>query len=298
MRVSDVLDYLRAEKIPFTFVGDETTEVNRFSSLGNYKPGTFTWVKKQENLPDTMDDSTVTLAIVTEGVKCSFPNIVYSAESKRAFFGAIEHFYEVVRQRPAVGQFTYISPDVKLGKNVTIGHNCTLDGDITIGDNTKIGNNVVIVNRVDIGRNCMINSGSVIGHDGFSYLEAEDHSKTMVIHLGKVEIQDNVWIGSNCSIDRAEIDSTVIEEGCKIDPLVHVAHNVVLEKNCVVISGTNLMGSVHAGSNAYISSSIVRNQCKLGKNCTVGMGAVVTKNVAENTTVVGNPARIYSRGEK
>ena len=82
----------------------------------------------------------------------NFRNVIHTPESKRVFFSTIEHFYMEEKDCPAVGQFTYISPKVKLGKNVRIGHNCTLDGDITIGDNTIIWNHVTLLNRVSVGQ--------------------------------------------------------------------------------------------------------------------------------------------------
>ena len=142
MRISEILRFLDAEQIPYVFRGSAESEVARFSSLTHYKPGTFTWVKKQENIPDGFDCAAVALAFVSEGVTGAFPNVIETPQSKHAFFSAMEHFYGEAENRPAIGQFTYLSPQVKLGRNVRIGHNCTLDGDITIGDDTVIWNGV------------------------------------------------------------------------------------------------------------------------------------------------------------
>jgi UDP-3-O-[3-hydroxymyristoyl] glucosamine N-acyltransferase LpxD len=295
MYISDILQFMRDKGVPYSFSGDETEEVEYFSALNNYKPGSFTWISSQKNIPEGLDLSALQLVIASEGVTGNFRNVIYTPRSKYAFFSTMEHFYAKAETRPAIGQFTYLSPQVKLGKDVYIGHNCTLDGEITIGDGTVIENGVTIENRVSVGKNCVIQSGCRMGGDGFAYSEDEDHIKTMVKHFGGIVIGDEVYIGANCVIDRSEIDDTIIESGCKLDPLSHVAHNVHLEKNCTVISCSNLMGSVHAGENAYISTSIVRNQCHIGKNATVGMGAVVVKDVLEGATVVGNPARPFGQ---
>lgn len=178
MRISDILDFLKEEGISFSFAGTEADAVEGFSSLGHYKPGSFTWVKKRESIPQGFDLSQIALAFVSENVDAGAArSVIRTRESKRAFFSTIEHLYGQEEKRPAVGQFTYISPKVKLGKGVRIGHNCTLDGDITVGDGTVIWNNVVIVNRVSIGKDCDIHSGAVIGHDGFGYTEDADHKK-------------------------------------------------------------------------------------------------------------------------
>lgn len=298
MRIFEILTFLTQEGIPFSFSGKETDFVERFSSLAQYRDGTFTWVKKQTNVPENFDLSHIRLAFVSEEVQGPFQNVIRTPESKRAFFSTMEHFYGRKEDRPAVGQFTYLSPKVKLGKNVRIGHNCTLDGDITIGDNTVIWNNVVLMNRVTIGKSCDIHSGAMIGHDGFAYTENEAHEKTMVKHFGGVSIGDTVLIGENVCISRGTIDDTVLEDGVKIDALGHIAHNCRFGQNSAMAGPCGVNGSVQIGQNSYLAGSIVRNQCTIGENAFVGLGAVVVKDVPPDTTVVGNPARPFEKKEK
>lgn len=299
MKISEILAYLREENIPFDFSGREQDMVEGFSSLNRYKHGTFTWVKKQENIPVGFDMAGIVLVFIPEKVNAgAAPNIIRTPESKRAFFSTIEHFYGRVEPHPPVGQFTYVSPQVKLGKNVQIGHNCTLDGDIVIGDGTIIWNNVVIVNRVRIGKNCSIQSGSVIGHDDYAYTEDANHKKTMIKHFGGIQIGDSVWIGKNVCVNRGTIDDTVLEDGVKIDDLSQISHNCILEENVALAFPCSLGGSVHIERNGYISGAIIRNQCKVGENAFVGMGAVVVKDVAPSETVVGNPAKPLKRKQE
>ena len=293
LKISAILAFLTQQGIPFSFEGDPEEMVERFSSLTRYRPGTFTWVKTQKNIPPELDQSAVRLAFVSEEVSGSFPNVIRSPQSKRAFFFTIEHFYDQPEEKPAVGQFTYISPKVKLGKNVCIGHNCTLDGDITIGDNTVIWNNVVLVNRVSIGRNCVIHSGAVIGQDGYAFTEDEQHRKTMVRHYGGVSIGDWVHIGENVCISRGTIDDTVLEDGVKIDALGHIAHNCYFGENANMSVPCSVSGSVHIGRNAYIAGTIIRNQCRVGEDAFIGLGAVVVRDVPPGETVAGVPAKPF-----
>lgn len=294
MTISEILTYLEAEGIPFSFSGDPQAQVDGFSSLTRYRAGSFTWIKKQESIPEGMDLTGLALVFVAEDVDANgAPNVIRTPESKHAFFSTMEHFYAQPEERPAVGQYTYIGPRVKLGENVRIGHNCTLDGDITIGDGTVIWNNVVIVNRVTIGRNCDIHSGAVIGHDGYAYTEDSDHRKTMVKHFGGVCIGDDVLIGENVCISRGTIDDTVLENGCKIDTLSHIAHNCWYEEHAAAAGPCRTNGSVHVEKNAYLAGALVRNQCTIGENAFVGLGAVVVKDVEPGQTVVGNPAKPF-----
>ena len=295
IQISDILMFLEQDGIPYTFSGNAAVEINRFSSISRYKPGSFTWIKTQKNIPDDFNLSDLTLVFTEDVVDVgTAPNVIRTAQSKRAFFSAIEHFYGECEDRPAIGQFTYISPKVRLGKNVHIGHNCTLDGDIEIGDNTVIWNNVTIINRVTIGENCDIHSGAVIGHDGFGYTE-EDHKKTMVKHFGGVSIGNHVLICENVCISRGTIDDTVLEDGVKVDSLSHIAHNCYHHKNVALAAPCRTNGSVEIGENAYLAGAIVRNQCFIGKNAFVGLGAVVVKDVEAEQIVVGNPARPFTK---
>lgn len=298
MKISEILDFLESEQVPFTYRGDKNTDVEGFSSLSHYKSGSFTWVKRPENLPADYDCRQVTLAFVSEGVAGDFPNVIETVQSKHAFFSTMEHFYAQPEERPAIGQFTYLSPKVKLGKNVRIGHNCTLDGDITIGDNTMIWNGVTIVNRVHIGQRCEVKSGAVIGQDGYAFTEDEDHVKTMVKHFGGVTIGNDVLVGENTVISRGTIDDTILEDGVKIDALCHIAHNGWLETNSNMSGPCRNNGSVHIGKNVYIACGLIRNQCRVGDNAFIGLGAVVVSDVPANTTVAGVPARPFHKKEK
>lgn len=295
MIVKDILNYLNKEEIVYQFIGDENASVEGFSSLSNYKIGSFTWVKKRENIPNHLDCNSVELVFTNEDLNQLFRNSIITQESKRAFFSSIEHFYSNDDSRPPVGSFTYIGPKVKLGKNVRIGHNCTLDGDITIGDSTVIWNNVSIINKVTIGSNCEIQSGAVIGHDGFGYTEDDNHIKTMVKHFGGVSIGNNVLISSNVCVCRGTIDDTIISNGAKIDNLSHIAHNCKLGFNSALAFPCWLGGSSTLQDNAYVAAGVIRNQCIVGENGFVGMGAIVTKNVQPDTIVVGNPAKPFKK---
>ncbi len=300
VKISEILSYLNEIGIEYKFCGDEKIVVEGYSSLANYKPNSFTWVKNKENISAVFDTARILLAFISPGAnnaKVDFYNVIETVESKRAFFATIEHFYneEGNEKRPPIGEFTYISPKVKLGKNVRVGHNCTLDGEIYIGDNTVIWNNVTIINRVKIGCNCVIQSGTVIGHDGFGYAESQGCEKHMIKHFGGVVIGDDVLLGSSVCVCRGTIDDTVIGKGTKIDNMSHIAHNCIIGSNVGMAYPCRLGGSSHIGNNAYLSSCVVRNQCNVGEGAFVGMGAVVVKDVAAGQIVVGNPAQEFKK---
>lgn len=147
---------------------------------------------------------------------------------------------------------------------------------------------------VTIGRNCRIGPGVMIGFDGFGYEQDPYGLGTWVPkrHDCGVIIRDNVDIAANTCIDRGSWRDTVIGSGCKIDNLVHIAHNVVLEENCLVIAQAMLAGSVYVGRGAWIGPGARVNQrITIGERAFIGTGAVVTKNCKPNTVYAGVPAR-------
>lgn len=290
IKLQDIIDFLKKEKVKFEFIGDFNDTIIGFSSLGNYKPGTITWCKTDDDFDEKIK-SGYKLLVSSKHKEGISDNCIVTVNPKAVFFPIIENFFQTENELPDVGHGTYISSNVKIGKNVRIGYNCVIDGDISIGDNTVIYNNVTIINNVDIGENCVIHSGTVIGHDDYSYIEDEEHRKRMIKHYGGVDIGNDVLIGPLCVINRGTIDNTVIEEGCKIDAQCLVSHNARLGKHSALVGGAKIYGSVETGENFYIASAMIKNQLKAGKNVVVGMGSVVLKDIDDDTTVIGIPAK-------
>lgn len=302
-QIKQILSYLQSKQIEYVFKGDDTVEIKGFSGLNHYQLETMTWIKDRSKLgKDLLLNVPLTLVITSEAIDSMFTqNQIIVKNSKQVFFSLVEWMAEGNKlegteadQSRVIGINTFIGKEVSIGKGVKIGANCVLDGNIQIGDYTTIGNNVVISYKVEIGKYCEIQSGAIIGEQGFSYWEKQDE-KIMVKHFGGVKIEDHVRIGANTCIVRGTIDNTVIGEGTKIDNLCHIAHNCQIGKNCIIIAGATLCGSVHLEDNVYISTAVVRQQLHIGRNTLVGLGAVVVKEVPEHTVVIGNPARVMDK---
>jgi UDP-3-O-[3-hydroxymyristoyl] glucosamine N-acyltransferase len=185
-----------------------------------------------------------------------------------------------------------ISSNCIIGKNAFIGHNVVIEKGCVIGDDVVILHNSVILERTIIGNNVTIGSNNTIGGIGFGYEKNMEGDFELIPHIGNVIIKNNVDIGNNTCIDRGVLESTFIDENVKIDNLVHIAHGVHLSRNSVVIANAMIAGSVNIGENTWIApSASVINKKNVGSNSLVGMGAVVTKSVENNTIVAGNPAR-------
>ncbi len=133
------------------------------------------------------------------------------------------------------GAFAYIGNNVKIGKNVKIYPQVYIGDDVSIGDHSVIYPGVKIYHRCVIGQHVTIHAGSVIGADGFGFAPQSDGSFKKIPQMGNVVIEDFVEVGSNATIDRATIGSTIIKKGAKLDNLIQIAHNVEIGKqyrNC------------------------------------------------------------------
>lgn len=215
----------------------------------------------------------------------SKPRLAFSKVANK-FFIEKKYFVFGVHETTIVGSLPVIA------ETASIGPHCVISGYVRIGENSVIRGNVSIYGNVKIGKNVIINSGAVIGTEGFGYEPDEDGKLVQFPHIGGVIIEDNVEIGANVCIDQGALGDTIIGKGTKIDNLVHVAHNVKIGKNCRIICLVGIGGSVEIGDGSFVGiSANIKNQKKIGKNVIVGMGAVVTKDVPDNATVIGNPAR-------
>ena len=152
-----------------------------------------------------------------------------------------------------IGAFAYIGSKAKIGNNVKIYPHAFIGDNVQIGDNTIVYSGVKIYYDCRIGSNVIIHASTVIGSDGFGHAPQPDGSYKKIPQIGNVIIEDDVEIGSNCSIDRATFGSTIIRKGVRLDNLIQIAHNVEIGENTAIASQTGVSGSTKIGK-----------QCKVG----------------------------------
>lgn len=191
----------------------------------------------------------------------------------------------------------YISETAVIGEGTVIMPGVYVSGQTKIGKNCYIGAGTKLMGEITLGDFVVIRENSVLGSDGLSTDRDADGSALTMPQFGGITIGDSVDIGANCVIARGAIDNTIISSGCKLDNSVFISHNVFLGKDTFVVGETILFGSSSTGERAYISgNAAVRNKVKIGSDVTVGMGAVVTKDIENGATVLGNPARRKGEG--
>ena len=190
-----------------------------------------------------------------------------------------------------IGALTIIEKGVVLGENVIIKAQSFIGQNVKIGKNTIIQTGVKILSNSKIGNNCIINAGAVIGCDGFGFAPQENGSYSKIPQTGNVIIGNNVEIGSNSTIDRATMGSTIIHDGVKIDNLVQIAHNAEIGKNTIFAGQSGVSGSTKIGENCVIGGQAgIGGHLKIGNNVKIQGQAGVLKDIPDNKQIQGTPA--------
>ena len=203
-----------------------------------------------------------------------------------------------------------VSAKAQIGKNVTLGKNVVISDGCSVGDNSIILHNTVLMEDVEIGNGCLIypnvtirenckvgdnviiHSGTVIGSDGFGFERMKDGSYSKIPQIGNVIIKDYCEIGSNVSIDRAAIGSTVIGKGVKLDNLIQIAHNVKIGDNTVISAQSGISGSSKIGSNCILAGQVgVAGHLEITDNVIIGAQSGISKSLKKPGKYFGYPAK-------
>ncbi|MFQ5630614.1 MAG: UDP-3-O-(3-hydroxymyristoyl)glucosamine N-acyltransferase, partial [bacterium] len=198
----------------------------------------------------------------------------------------------------SIGAFCVIEEGVQIGQDTIIRERSIVGRKTKIGKKCQICNNVTIAHDVNIGDEVIIQSGSVVGSDGFGYVKDGDMSYK-IPHIGTVVLENRVEIGANCTIDRATFGETRIKTGAKLDNLIHVAHNVEIGENTVIAAQTGISGSTKLGKNVIIAGQVgFVGHINIGDRTIFGAQAGVTKSIPEGITVSGYPAKLHSQAKR
>ncbi len=185
----------------------------------------------------------------------------------------------------------------RIGKDCCIDKSVVIENGVVIGNNVTIGPNTVVRAGSVIDDNTTIGCNTTIGSEGFQLITDGDNPPLHITHVGRCHISKNVYVGDNtCICNSLFGGETYIGEGAKIDNLVHVAHNLYIGKNAVVTAHVILCGSSRIEEGAWIApNSSVLNRVVVGKGSKVGLGSVVTRDVAPYTVVYGSPAKTHEK---
>jgi len=289
-------------------VGNPKLEINGVSEIERGRSGTITFLSNPKYKKYVRN--TIASAIITadENILTNLDGILVD-NPQLVFAKVLEFFQDKPKIVSGIHKSATISDKSNISKHVSIGPNCVIEEGVIIGENTAIGANTVLGRNVILGENCNLHSnihvyhsckignsctifsGSVIGSDGFGYVELDGiHHKTP--QTGSVIVCDNVDIGANCTIDRGTIGDTFIGSGSKLDNLVHIAHNVKIGKGCLLAAGVGIAGSVEIGDFCiFAGQSGVVPHVKIGDRAVFAVRSGATKSLPGGKVYAGMPAR-------
>lgn len=199
-------------------------------------------------------------------------------------------------RRPAVNRhpLAFISPTARISRSARVGPFVSIGERVKIGPKTVVEPNVTIRDDCELGARVRIGAGTVIGAEGFGYTLVQGRHRHRP-HQGKVLVEDDVDIGANCTIARARKTVTRIGAGTKIDALVHVAHNVVIGRNCIIIAQTGIAGSAKLGDNVILAGQVgIRDHIRIGDNSIVYAKSALYRSIPANSRYSGIPARQHA----
>jgi UDP-3-O-[3-hydroxymyristoyl] glucosamine N-acyltransferase len=245
-------------------------------------------ILKEENLPHLPKNI---VAVVTKEPQYIYAAIIdyfYPFEIQKEQISSFANIHDtaIVGRDCVIGAGVNIGANVVIGEQVSIGSNSVIEAGVTIGPKTIIGNNATIT-FCTIGSGCHIFSGVRIGQDGFGFIPGRGAIK----HVGCVEIGDDVSIGSNTCVDRGVIGNTIIGNGCKIDNLVQIGHNVELGQNIIIAALVGIAGSAKIEDHVMIGGqSGIISHVRVGKNAKLAGRSGVVRDVKNGSFVGGHPA--------
>ena len=287
-------------------IGDDQVSITGINSLGEASQGEISFFadRRYRGSLKTTKASALIVSAMTDlykGPQVVVPNpaLAYARVaslftlSLSRFSGISEK--AVIHKSSKLGQNVSIHPMVYVGENAVIGDHAILYPGVFVGDRAKIGTNALIYPNVSIMHDCVIgneviiHAGTVIGSDGFGFVR--DGSRNIKIpQIGYVQIDDEVEIGANNTIDRAALGKTWIKRGVKIDNLVHVGHNVVIGEDTIIVALTGISGSVHIGREVVIGGQVgISDHLEIGDRAMIGSRSGVVKPISPGEVVSGFP---------
>jgi UDP-3-O-[3-hydroxymyristoyl] glucosamine N-acyltransferase len=289
-------------------IGDPDLVLKGFAPADRAQPGDLTFAENESYFARA--DNSAASAIIVDAPFSSARKILIRVSNARiAFAKALPLFFPepvfppgihptaIVPRSATIDSSAHIGPYCVLSEGVCIGPHSVLQGGDFIGRNCLLEDavnhfpNVTLYPATQVGNRVRIHSGTVIGSDGFGYVQdAGVHRK--VLQIGSVLIRDDVEIGANVTIDRGALGPTVIGRGTKIDNLVQIAHNVSLGEHCLVLSQAGIAGSSKLGNYVILAGQVgIAGHLKIGNNVSVAAQSGVMHNIPDGEKWLWSPAQ-------
>ena len=276
-----------ASLINAELLGNENAEATGINEIHSVEEGDIVFVDHPKYYSKCLNSAASFIIINKKTEVPEGKTLLVVEEPFDAYSKIVKHFNpfvpatKMISDTAVIGKDTVVMPNVFIGNNVSIGNNCIIHPNVCVYDNCIIGNNVVV------------HSGTVIGIDAFYFNTKKNRNvwfKKMQ-SCGRVVIEDDVEIGANCTIDRGVSADTKIGQGSKLDNLVHIGHEVVLGKNCLIATQVGIAGATKLGDGVTLWGQVgLSKTLKLGNNVTVLAQSGVGEDIEDNKVYFGSPA--------
>lgn len=273
-----------AELIDAKSVGPDSFPISGFNEIHVVEPGDIVFVDHPKYYDKALQ-SKASVVLINKKVKCPPGKALLVSKDPFSCFNKLTTFFnsfqpatKSISETAKIGANTIIQPNVFIGNNVSIGNDCVIHPNVIIYDNCTIGNNVII------------HAGTSIGADAF-YYKNRPTGYDKLLSSGSVLIEDNVHIGSLCTIDRGVSANTTIKQGTKIDNQVQVGHDTIIGENCLIAAQVGIAGCCILEDKVTLWGQVGTNS-----GVTIGKGAVVlgqtgvSKSLRGKKTYFGTPA--------
>jgi UDP-3-O-[3-hydroxymyristoyl] glucosamine N-acyltransferase len=289
-------------------IGDAALALKGFAPADRAQPGEITFAENERYFA-LAEQSTASAIIVDGPFTSAKKTLIRVPQARVAFAKVLQLFFPeptlppgihptaVIPKSARVDTTAHIGPYCVLGEQVRIGARSVLQGGNHVGAQSQLGDdvnlfpNVTVYPRTQIGHRVRVHSGSVIGSDGFGYVQ-DKGAHLKVPQIGNVIIQDDVEIGANVAIDRGALGPTIVGKGTKIDNLVQIAHNVTTGEHCIIVSQAGVAGSTKLGKYVILGGQVgLAGHLKIGNGVTVGAQSGVMNDIPDGETWLWTPAQ-------
>jgi UDP-3-O-[3-hydroxymyristoyl] glucosamine N-acyltransferase len=247
-------------------------------------------------VPLDFNESIRPIAIRVESPSLAFSRLLETFSPPPVRFAPGVHPTAVIGSGVILGEgvsiqpFAVIEDGVRIGARSLVGAHGYIGHDATLGDDCQMAPRVTIGSRCQVGHRVIIHSGAVLGGDGFGF-EFSGGRHVKIPQIGIVQVDDDVEIGANTTIDRARFGRTWIQEGTKIDNLVQIAHNVIIGKHCIIVSQAGISGSTRLGQYVTLAGQVgLVGHIEIGDETIVAAQSGVSKSVGPKQVIFGYPA--------
>ena len=303
-----------AEHVHARLVGNGDVEIGAVASIESASVGDLIFVEEKANLPRALESGASAVLLGDFGAGESSKPLLVCAQPRLAFARAAKLLLPVSDHQYGIHPSAVVHPSARLGKEVKVEQRVVIGEGVEIGSGSRIGAGSVIGAQVRMGNDCelhpnvtvyrgtrlgnrvVIHAGAVLGSDGFGYVREEKtgHYEKFP-QIGRLEIEDDVEIGANSTIDRGALDITRIGRGTKIDNLVHVGHNVQIGEDVVIAAQTGLSGSAVVEDNVVIGGQVgIADHVRIEEGAILGAQSGIPSNkIIRGKGIVfwGTPAR-------